>query len=136
MRKYVITVGTAAGLLALCATAAQAAGTGGVTPPSGVVSATPATDTPHLKATADNPTQQIRQLVQCGKTMYAVGSFTTIVRQSSTYTRDNIVSFSATAPYTVTSWDPDVVGTSTNSSGAISAPCNAMSSSSSSAASA
>jgi hypothetical protein len=127
VRKYVITVGTAAGLLALCATAAQASpqrtqaaqGTGGVTPPSGVVSATPATDTPHLKATADNPTQQIRQLVQCGKTMYAVGSFTTIVRQSSTYTRDNIVSFSATAPYTVTSWDPDVVGTSTNSSGDI-----------------
>ena len=118
-------MGIAAGLLALCATAAQAAstqaaqGTGGVTPPAGVVSATPATDTPHLKATADNPTQQIRQLVQCGSTMYAVGSFTTIVRESTTYTRDNIFSFSATAPYTVTSWAPDVVGTSTNSSGDI-----------------
>jgi hypothetical protein len=84
-----------------------------------VVSATPVTDTPHLKATDDNPTQQIRQLVQCGSTMYAVGSFTTIVRESTTYTRDNIFSFSATAPYTVTSWAPDVVGTSTNSSGDI-----------------
>ena len=99
--------------------AASAQGVGGVSPPAGVVSATPATDTPHLKATDDNPTQQIRQLVQCGSTMYAVGSFTTIVRESTTYTRDNIFSFSATAPYTVTSWAPDVVGTSTNSSGDI-----------------
>jgi hypothetical protein len=99
--------------------AASAQGVGGVSPPAGVVSATPATDTPHLKATDDNPTQQIRQLVQCGSTMYAVGSFTTIVRESTTYTRDNIFSFSASAPYTVTSWAPDVVGTSTSSSGDI-----------------
>ena len=120
MRKYLIAQGAAAGLVMLGTIAAQAAsaqGVGGLSPPAGVVSATPATDTPHLKATADNPTQQIRQLVQCGSTMYAVGSFTTIVRESTTYTRDNIFSFSATAPYTVTSWAPDVVGTSTNSSG-------------------
>ncbi len=124
MRKYVIMLGTAAGLLALSATAAQAAspqgaqaahGVGGVAPPSGVVSYAPATDTPHLKTTADNPAQQIRQLVQCGKTMYAVGSFTTIVRQNSTYTRSDIVSFSATAPYTVTSLAPHVVGSDINS---------------------
>ena len=122
MRKYLIALGTAAGLVVAGTTAVQAAsaqGVGGVSPPAGVVSATPATDTPHLKATADDPTQQIRQLVQCGSTMYAVGSFTTIVRESTTYTRDNIFSFSATAPYTVTSWAPDVVGTSTNSSGDI-----------------
>jgi hypothetical protein len=117
LRKYVIMLGTAAGLLALCATApgASAQGVGGVTPPSGVVSSTPATGTPHLKATADNPTQQIRQLVQCGNTMYAVGYFTTIVRQSTTYTRSDIVSFSATAPYTVTSLAPTVVGSDINS---------------------
>ena len=84
-------------------------------PPAGVVSYAPVTDTPHLKATADNPAQQIRQLVQCGKTMYAVGSFTTIVRQNSTYTRSNIVSFSASAPYTVTSLAPHVVGSDVNS---------------------
>jgi hypothetical protein len=122
LRRYLIALGAAAGLVVSGTTAVQAAsaqGVGGVSPPAGVVSATPATDTPHLKATDDNPTQQIRQLVQCGSTMYAVGSFTTIVRESTTYTRDNIFSFSATAPYTMTSWAPDVVGTSTNSSGDI-----------------
>jgi hypothetical protein len=84
---------------------------GGEQPPAGVVSATPANNTPHLKATDDNPTEQIRQLVQCGGTMYAVGTFTSILKGSTTYTRNNIFSFSATAPYTVTSWAPDVVGT-------------------------
>jgi hypothetical protein len=120
LRKFAIALGTA-GLLALSASAAQAAstqaahGVGGVVPPAGVVSYAPVTDTPHLKATADNPAQQIRQLVQCGKTMYAVGSFTTIVRQNSTYTRSDIVSFSASAPYTVTSLAPHVVGSDVNS---------------------
>ncbi len=42
--------------------------------------------------------------------MYAVGTFTSIKRESSSYTRDNIFSFSATSPYTVTSWNPDVNG--------------------------
>jgi hypothetical protein len=118
MRKYLIALGTAAGLVVAGTTAVQAAsaqGVGGVSPPAGVVSATPVTDTPHLKTTDDNPTQQIRQLVQCGSTMYAVGSFTTIVRESSTYTRSDIVSFSATAPYTVTSLAPTVTGSDINS---------------------
>ena len=34
--------------------------------------------------------------------MYAVGWFTEIVQGSTTYTRKNIFSFSATAPYTMT----------------------------------
>ena len=110
MRRYLITAATAAALLALCVPAAQAQGTGGEQPPAGVVSATPASNTPHLKATNDNPIQQIRQLVQCGGTMYAVGIFTSIIKGSTTYTRNNIFSFSATAPYTVTSWAPNVVG--------------------------
>ena len=59
------------------------AGTGGQPPPSGVVSATPASGTPHLPATS-SPTQQIRQLVQCGGTMYAVGSFSSIKQGSET----------------------------------------------------
>jgi len=112
----------AAGLLALGTTAAQAApaqGVGGVSPPAGGVSATPADNTPHLKSSDNSPVQQIRQLVQCGSTMYAVGSFTEIVKGSTTYTRNNIFSFSATSPYTVTSWDPDVVGTSVKSSGVV-----------------
>jgi hypothetical protein len=111
LRKYFIAAVAAAVLGPLAATAAQAQGVGGELPPAGVVSAVPASNTPHLKTTEDNPTEQIRQLVQCGGTMYAVGTFTTIVRESSTYTRYNIFSFSATAPYTVTSWAPDVVGT-------------------------
>jgi hypothetical protein len=77
--------------------------------PAGPVSATPATNTPHLLPVT-NPTQQVRQLVQCGGTMYAVGSFTTIKRQSTSYTRNNAFSFSATAPYSVTSWNPNVNG--------------------------
>ncbi len=89
-------------------------GAGGEQPPSGVVSATPASGTPHLKSSNDNPVQQIRQLVQCGNTMYAVGSFSQIIKGSTTYTRNNIFSFQATKPYTVTSWAPDVVGTEGN----------------------
>ncbi len=71
---------------------------------------TPASNTPHLNAKADNPVQQIRQIVQCGNTMYAVGSFSQILQGSKSYTRSNVVSFSATAPFTVTSWAPSVNG--------------------------
>jgi hypothetical protein len=108
-RTYLVTLIIAAGVFALGIPSAQAA-TGGEQPPAGVVSSTPASNTPHLKATADNPVQQIRQLVQCGNTMYAVGSFDTIVRGSTTYTRHNAFSFSALAPYTVSSWAPNVNG--------------------------
>ena len=113
MRKYLIgaTVAAVSGLTALSIPAAQATGAGGEQPPPGVVSATPASGTPHLKATDDSPPQQIRQLVQCGNTMYAVGSFSEIIKGSTTYPRENVFSFSATKPYTVTSWNPDVVGT-------------------------
>ena len=38
--------------------------------------------------------------------MYAVGTFTTIQRFSTTYARNNAFSFSATTPYAVTSWNP------------------------------
>jgi len=109
VRRYFIVMAAAAALAAIGVPAAQA-GTGGEQPPAGVVSSTPASNTPHLKTT-ETPTQQIRQLVQCGNTMYAVGSFDTIIKGSTTYPRNNIFSFSATAPYTVTSWAPNVVGT-------------------------
>jgi len=110
VRKYLIGVAAVAVLAGIGVPVAAQAGTGGEQPPTGVVSSTPASNTPHLKTT-ETPTQQIRQLVQCGNTMYAVGSFDTIIRQGTTYTRNNIFSFSATAPYTVTSWAPNVVGT-------------------------
>ena len=117
MRTYILAVAAAAGVLAFGIPAAEA-GTGGQPPPPGVVSATPASGTPHLPATS-SPTQQVRQLAQCGGTMYAVGSFSSIKKGSTTYSRTDLVSFSASSPYAVTSWAPVVVGsTGTNESGA------------------
>jgi hypothetical protein len=76
--------------------------------PSGPASPTPASQTPALYP--NGSLEQVRQLVQCGGTMYAVGSFTSIKRNSTIYTRNNIFSFSATSPFQVTSWDPNVNG--------------------------
>jgi hypothetical protein len=78
---------------------------------SASVSSTPASGTPQLYP--NGTTEQVRQLVQCGGTMYAVGSFTRIQHGSSgtVYTRNNIFSFSATSPFTITSWAPNVNGT-------------------------
>ena len=42
--------------------------------------------------------------------MYAVGTFNTITWNGTTYTRNNVFSFSATKPYTVTSWNPNANG--------------------------
>jgi hypothetical protein len=75
---------------------------------TGPVSATPASGTPQLADTGT--TQQVRQLAQCGGTMYAVGTFNTITWNGTTYTRNNVFSFSATKPYTVTSWNPNADG--------------------------
>jgi hypothetical protein len=74
---------------------------------TGPVTANPA-DTPQLNATGT--VEQVRQLVQCGNTMYAVGTFTSIKHNSTIYARTNIFSFGATAPYTVTAWAPNVNG--------------------------
>ena len=75
---------------------------------SGPVSSTPAKYTPQLNP--NGTVEQIRQLAQCGNTMYAVGSFTEIKRVTTIYPRQNVFSFSATAPYRVTSWAPNVNG--------------------------
>jgi hypothetical protein len=109
VKRYLIVFAAAAAMLAVAVPAAQA-GTGGESPPAGVVLATPPSNVPHLPASTSQ-VEQIRQLAQCGGTMYAVGTFTTIRRNSTTYTRNNIFSFSATAPYAVTTWAPNVVGT-------------------------
>jgi hypothetical protein len=77
---------------------------------SGGVSPEAALGTPQLNKTG-TVQEAVRQLVQCGGTMYAVGSFTSINQGSTVYTRNNILSFSATAPYAITSWAPDVNGT-------------------------
>jgi hypothetical protein len=42
--------------------------------------------------------------------MYAVGRFTQVKWHGRTYSRNNAFSFSATRPYTMTSWNPDVNG--------------------------
>ena len=78
--------------------------------PAGPVLSTPVASVPHFPALTST-VEQIRQIVQCGNTMYAVGTFTVVKRQSITYTRNNVFSFSATAPYQVTNWAPNVNGT-------------------------
>ncbi len=75
---------------------------------TGRVSAKPASGTPQLAPTGT--TEQVRQIKQCGGNMYAVGSFTSIKWGGATYARNNAFSFSATAPYRVTSWNPNVNG--------------------------
>lgn len=91
-----ILIGPAVGLVAASPAAAS-------------VSSTPASGTPQLASTGS--TETVRQLVQCGNTMYAVGQFTEISWKGTTYARNNAFSFSASKPYTVTSWDPNVNGT-------------------------
>ena len=59
----------------------------------------------------DRHTEQVRQIVQCGGTMFAVGKFTAIRQNSVTYPVNNVISFSAAPPYTLTGWAPDVNGT-------------------------
>jgi len=72
------------------------------------VSPTPAGGTPQLAP--NGQVEQVRQLVKCGRRMYAVGSFTKISQGTRVFTRRNAFSFKATAPYTVTNWRPGVNG--------------------------
>jgi hypothetical protein len=73
------------------------------------VSNRPAAGTPQLSA-AGGTSQQVRQIVQCGDRMYAVGKFTRISQGGRVYDRNNAFSFLAKAPYTVTSWAPGANG--------------------------
>ena len=77
---------------------------------AGLPKVQPAAGTPHFPAKTTT-TEQIRQLVQCGKTMYAVGTFSVIEQGGKTFTRNNAFSFGATAPFRMTSWNPNVNGT-------------------------
>jgi hypothetical protein len=80
--------------------------------PLGPAALVPAKGTPYLANTQPNDisANMVRQLVQCGATMYAVGNFSDIGSGTTTVTRNNIFSFSALPPYAVTSWDPNVNG--------------------------
>jgi hypothetical protein len=68
--------------------------------------------TPQLNKVGSGKKSQevVRQLVQCGGIMYAVGRFSSIRQHQANHARNNIFSFSATAPYTITSWAPNVNG--------------------------
>jgi hypothetical protein len=100
-RAAAVTVVTCAVVLGTSAGAQASA-------PTGPVSSKPAAGTPQLAPTGT--TEQVRQLVQCGNTMYAVGTFTKIQSGATTYTRNGAFSFSASSPYQVTNWDPEVNG--------------------------
>jgi hypothetical protein len=78
-------------------------------PPAGLPQLHPANGTPHFPAST-SAVEQVRQLVQCGGTMYAVGGFSIIEQGGKTFKRNNAVSFSATAPFTITSWNPNANG--------------------------
>jgi hypothetical protein len=75
---------------------------------TGHVSPVPAEGTPSLATTGT--VERVRQIVQCGGTMYAVGAFTAIEWDGKTYFRHNAFSFSATSPFRIKSWNPDVNG--------------------------
>ncbi len=69
--------------------------------------------TPQLGTSGtDGSVEVVRQIVQCGNTMYAVGRFTQVKNPNSAalITRNNAFAFSATAPHTITAFDPNVNG--------------------------
>ena len=74
---------------------------------SGPVSMTPASYTPYLDPAVSG--QNVRQLVQCGPTVYAVGRISSIKQADTVYPRSSAFSFSATTGV-VTGWSPSVDG--------------------------
>ncbi len=99
MRRYLISAGqTSAGLLAFGCAAVRAAivsDAGGTPPPGTGVMPNPVLGTPHF-ANTSKPVEQIRQLVECDGTMYAVGTFSHILQGTRVFGRANVFSFSAT----------------------------------------
>jgi hypothetical protein len=96
-----VTLVAAAGGFATPALAGPAAASKGVSP-------VPTTGTPQLVQTSSE--ENVRQLVQCGNTMYAVGKFTQIKWNGKIYARNNVFSFSATKPYTMSGLNVNVNG--------------------------
>ncbi len=105
MRKRVVAL-AAAGITAVGLGVASPAGAVAGGPPG----ITPADFTPQLATSGtDGSIEQVRHLAQCGNTMYAVGRFTSMKRYSTTVTRNNAFSFSATTGV-ISSWNPNVNG--------------------------
>jgi hypothetical protein len=113
MRRYLIALGAGIALMGLGGAVANAAVPilgGGLPAPGTGVLARPVAGTPHFDVSNSGPIEQIRQLVQCGTTMYAVGSFSRIVHRSAARARDNAFSFHATFPFKLTKWRPNING--------------------------
>ncbi len=112
-RKILRSTAAAGGALALsvagyAAPAAAAPASSGRAPAA--VSASPAAGTPELVPAPKGGKDQIRQMVQCGGTIYAAGSFRSIVQHGTKFLRTGVFSFRATAPYKITSWHPKING--------------------------
>jgi|1186.fasta_scaffold20112_2 hypothetical protein len=79
------------------------------------ISATPGAAPQLGTSGTDGTIEQIRQIVPCGTTMYAVGTFTQVKNPNSTavITRNNAFAFAPNVKgvYQVTAWDPNVNGT-------------------------
>jgi hypothetical protein len=99
-----ITLGVAAGGTASPPLAGATTVSGG-----GGVSATPTDGTPQLVLTSNR--ENVRQLVKCGSMMYAVGTFTRIKWNGTIYVRNNVFSFRASKPYTMSGMKVNVNGT-------------------------
>jgi hypothetical protein len=113
-RTYRLALGAALAVCVLSASGAPSAlanGRGGLQPPGTGVMPRPVTGTPHFDSSQGAPFEQVRQLVQCGNRMYAVGHFSQVLQGSHVFERHNAFSFSATPPFTMTSWAPNINGT-------------------------
>jgi hypothetical protein len=70
----------------------------------------PAPGTPSLIPHSGPQTAVIRQLRECGGTIYAAGEFAVIRSHGRDYSRHGAFSFSARAPYRLTRWNPGIRG--------------------------
>src|SRR4051794_34930860 len=92
----------AASVLGLCTSASAVVG--------GPPQSTPAAWTPQIATSGtDGSVEIVRQMVPCGANMYAVGTFTSIKRYSTTVARNNVFSFNASTGV-ISSWNPNVTG--------------------------
>jgi hypothetical protein len=113
MRRYLIALAAGTAMMLLGATVAHgtvpAVGAGVPAPGTGVW-AKPLTGTPRFRIGSASPIEQVRQLVECDGTMYAVGSFSRIIHRGAVRSRHNVFSFRATSPFKLTKWRPRVNG--------------------------
>jgi hypothetical protein len=115
LRCLIVCLGGLAALIA-CVPASAAARSASelashqaTSPDSEQIGLKPAAGTPSFPASTPS-VEQVRQLAQCGGIMYAVGRFSLVDSDGVTYRRRNVFAFQATAPFTLTSWNPDING--------------------------